>query len=255
MTNHNAYDGYLRWKAWDSQSFGEFSKADAAYFASEMRAAGQSTHPPLRILEIGFGQGRFARWAIAQGHEYVGTEILPELVASAQTAGITTIAPSEIKNRVPASSLDLVVAFDVLEHLELSNILDHLRLFRELLKPGGCVLARIPSGDSPFGRATQYGDITHRVVLGSFAIGQIAELSGLTVRRISAPTIPLLGVGIKQSIRRLGIKLLQDAITGLIRMTFHFNCKTVVNASMVFVLSRPLDAIAPANSNPTKGNL
>jgi hypothetical protein len=137
------------------------------------------------------------------------------------------------------ATLDLVVAFDVLEQLDLNVLLERLRLFRDLLKPGGCLLARTPSGDSPFGRAMQYGDITHRVVLGSSAVEQIAGLCGFDVRRIGAPAIPISGVPFITGARRLGLRLLQQALTALVRLAFHSNRKTVIDAAMVFVLCRP----------------
>jgi SAM-dependent methyltransferase len=242
MAGYKDYDGYRHWKGWISEDFGLLSKDNAAYFRSETQRTGLTISSPIRILELGFGNGQFARWAITQGHEYIGAEIIQDLVQLAVASGISAIDARDIEAKIRPSSVDLVVAFDVFEHMELGALLNQLRLCRELLKPGGCVLARVPSGDSPFGRATQYGDITHRIVLGSSAIRQIADASGFTVRYIGAPAIPMWGVGVVAAVRRLAVRLLQEIFTKIIRVGFHSNADTVVNASMVFVLTRPSDA-------------
>jgi SAM-dependent methyltransferase len=239
MGDHREYGGYRRWKNWASQSFGDYSKSDAAYFSAELRAAGLLTGSPLKILELGFGHGHFAGWAIAQGHNYTGVEIIEDLVELARATGIPTVQSGEVRDRFTPATLDLVVAFDVLEHLDLNVLLEQLRLFRDLLKPGGCLLARTPSGDSPFGRAMQYGDITHRLVLGSSAVEQIAGLCGFDVRRIGAPALPISGVPVITGVRRVGLRILQQVLTALVRLAFHSNRKTVIDAAMVFVLCRP----------------
>ena len=41
----------------------------------------------LRILEVGFGSGRFLDWAQAQGMTTAGVEIIPECVEAARARG------------------------------------------------------------------------------------------------------------------------------------------------------------------------
>jgi 2-polyprenyl-3-methyl-5-hydroxy-6-metoxy-1,4-benzoquinol methylase len=76
---------------------------------------------------------------------------------------------------------DLIVAFDVLEHLTVEEIVDLLRFAASLLNPGGRLLARFPNGASPFGAFYQTGDVTHVTVLSAGRIRQIGLSAGLSL--------------------------------------------------------------------------
>ena len=84
----------------------------------------------------------------------------------------------EIYQDIPGQ-FDLIVLFDVLEHLSLSEIVASFKIFSHLLTPSGKVLARFPNGGSPFGRLHQYGDATHQTVLTGSLIHQIALTAGM----------------------------------------------------------------------------
>ena len=58
---------YAEWKGWNSESFGTCSAADEVYFAAELRRAGVEAVDGSYILELGFGNGTFAAWALKQG--------------------------------------------------------------------------------------------------------------------------------------------------------------------------------------------
>src|SRR5205823_2218521 len=126
--------------------------------------------------------------SIKRGWRWIGLEENTALVNRARksklSAHSTQTDPSSI---CEAGSLDLVVAMDVLEHLDLHSIQKVLTFAMELLRPGGFVLARVPSGDSPFGRALAHGDITHRTTLGSSAVLQLSGLHGFNVASIQSP--------------------------------------------------------------------
>src|SRR5579872_5167424 len=109
------YAGYRDWKHW--QDFGKLSTVDARYFRRELRKL-----PPLsgmRVLEVGFGNGNFLAFARDQGAEVCGTEMIPELAALATRAGFKVLGEQEVfADKGLADSFDLVVAFDVIEHLD-----------------------------------------------------------------------------------------------------------------------------------------
>jgi len=56
---------------------------------------------------------------------------------------------------------DVIVVFDVLEHLTLEEILIFLDRAKQLLVTGGVIIARVPNCASPYGLAYQNGDFTH----------------------------------------------------------------------------------------------
>lgn len=66
-----------------------------------------------------------------------------------------------------AGKLDLVVAFDVMEHMTREQLLVLFDTLAALLKSGGHVLARFPNAQSPLGCVTQNGDWTHRSALSA----------------------------------------------------------------------------------------
>jgi 2-polyprenyl-3-methyl-5-hydroxy-6-metoxy-1,4-benzoquinol methylase len=170
------YDDYVAFKSWDEKRTPMLDEI----FAIEAGRAGIT--PPAAALEIGFGPGHFLDWAAAQGYRTTGVEIIASLVDSAVRRGHRALLglPREVLD--PAvDRFDLVVAFDVLEHMTVDEILDFLRFAASLLNPGGRFLARFPNGASPFGAYYQTGDVTHVTVLSAGRIRQIGLSAGLSL--------------------------------------------------------------------------
>lgn len=237
-----SYQGYECWKNWSKATFGTWSSADAAYFSAELRRCGIVSTANARVLEIGFGNGAFAGYVLSKGGAYVGSEINETLIERAREFGLN-IFEDDIMNLIGTAKLesfDAVVAFDVLEHLVAEDIGLFLLGAHRLLRPGGILLARVPSGDSPFGRAIFHGDITHRSALGSSAVRQLASQTGFEVMDIGPPRFPIPGLGPVRAIRRGGIRLAQMLIARFINLVFHDGQPRVITANLVFVLRKPV---------------
>jgi len=239
----SSYDGYEDWKGWEERAFGSWSTADGAYFLAELRRAGIHSCAALRFYELGFGNGEFAGYARSMGGEYFGSELNDALLKRAKAFGLDVLEGGieQARERCEGGSFDVVVAFDVLEHLDVPEIRSFLMHAGELLRQGGIVLARVPSGDSPFGRAIFHGDITHRTALGSSAVLQLASQTGFEVADIGPPRLPMLGLGPVRAIRRGGVRLAQTIITRFINLVFHDGRPRVITANMVFVLRKPVE--------------
>jgi 2-polyprenyl-3-methyl-5-hydroxy-6-metoxy-1,4-benzoquinol methylase len=240
--NSNSYQGYEGWKQWAKATFGSWSTVDAAYFSAELRRAGIESCKNLRIYEIGFGNGAFAGYLCAMGGQYFGSELNGVLVERATEFGLN-VFEGGIKQALETAepkSFDAVVALDVLEHLDIADIKSFLLDAAELLRPGGVVLARVPSGDSPFGRAIFHGDITHRTALGSSAVRQLASQTGFEVTDIGPPRLPIFGFGPVRALRRGAIRLAQTIIARFINLVFHDGQPRVITANLVFVLKKPV---------------
>ena len=154
-------DVYLEWKAWKGSEFGHFEPEDALYFTKELQTSHVPSIPTLRVGELGYGNGEFAGWARKSGGNWVGREAIPELQERAIDAGFEVIAPdADFSNPYGPEAFDLMVAFDVLEHLEVEAIRSFLNEAKIALRPGGILLLRLPSGDSPFSAAIFRGDLT-----------------------------------------------------------------------------------------------
>ena len=233
------YEGYEAWKRWPAEEFARFDEADRAYFEAEFAAAGLRPVAPSNILELGFGNGAFAGWARSRGFSYTGVEQSAELVRRAREAGFRALSTSDdLWTALAEHSLDVVVAFDVFEHLGLDDLRSLLSTLRGKLVAGGVVLARVPSGDSPFGRAILHGDLTHRTALGSSAVHQLAVLCGLEVVAIRPPQLPVRGLGLRRGARRLALRGAQNFVGRAINLAFHDGEPRVITANMVFTLRR-----------------
>ena len=234
--SHTVNRAYINWKDWDESKFGSFTELDALYFFQELKSAGVILNSNLKILEIGFGNGVFAGWAKANGFDYLGTKINPELVQRAGKQGISAIASTaDLRDILSQKTFDAIVSFDVIEHLSLNDIIKLLEQIHCLLKAGGVFIARIPSGDSPFSGPLKYGDITHRTILGSGAISQLAAMTGFDLVQVRSPVLPVRNIGMLRALRRIGVILVQKIVGKLIRVAFQDNRRSVISSNMIFV--------------------
>jgi 2-polyprenyl-3-methyl-5-hydroxy-6-metoxy-1,4-benzoquinol methylase len=114
---------YLRWKEWGVHNFARLSNYDKRYFDAELKglpiASGSS---PLQILEIGFGNGKFLQYCLDCGWDISGTEINPLLIEIAKEKGFHTVLSGNLLE-LTDRQFDLVVAFDVLEHIPQDEII------------------------------------------------------------------------------------------------------------------------------------
>lgn len=172
------YAHYEAWKSWGGQTD---AKDWSDIFRREVARAGVAA--PARILEIGFGEGRFLDWAEENGFEVCGIEQLEEQCATAKGRGHQVYCGSAttVLERI-TGSFDLIVLFDVCEHLTVPELVDLFAAVRPRLAPNGAVLARFPNGGSPFGGVAQHGDATHVTTLTGSKIDQIGQVSGLRLR-------------------------------------------------------------------------
>jgi len=232
------FDDYRAWKSWDAEGFARVDTVQARYFEAEFAACGLALRPGLKLLEIGFGAASLAAWAKARDWRYSGTELDPELVLRARAMGFDAHeAGASLAAIAPEDPFDLIVAFDVLEHLTLDQIGDLLAQSRGRLGPAGLFVARFPSGDSPFSRAIQNGDVTHQTTIGSGMVEQLALAGGFEVMQIRGPVFPLTGMGLKRLVRRLPVAMARALIGSILRLAYFDNDPhRVLEPNMVVVL-------------------
>ena len=185
QSNESRYDqSYLAWKSWGA-GFGKFSKEEDVYFTGEIGLLEFCGNETATVLEIGFGNGTFLAWSKANGRHCDGLELNSALVNLGRSKGFSVYQQLD---EIPEIQLyDLIVAFDVLEHIPDHGLPDFIASVASRLAPDGLILLRFPNGDSPFGRMYQNGDITHRSVIGSHKIRQLATLGGFSYCCTRAP--------------------------------------------------------------------
>lgn len=230
---------YREWKGWTDESFGCCTRSLAASFEDELALCGLRGVPGCRVLELGFGNGAFAAWASGRGMEYSGTEVNSVLVDRGRAHGYDVhLEDAAFAGRFSPDSFDVVVAFDVLEHLSPEALAGCLQQVRRCLRPGGLLLARVPSGDSPFSRAIQHGDLTHLTTLGSSAVEQLAGANGFEVLQLREPAYPLRGGGVLSAVRRATVRVVRAVSYPLIAAVFMGGGSPVLTPNMVFVLRK-----------------
>ena len=232
-------DAYRDWKSWDADRFGDLKPESRRYFEAELERSGIRLSAANRVLEIGFGNGDFASFCREIGCSYSATEIDPELVERAKASGFDAhLAPEDLAATFDGQHFDLITCFDVLEHLTQEQITAMLAQFRTLLSDQGRVLARFPSGDSPFSVAMYNGDITHRSWIGRGAVLQYCVATGLEALQIRHPALPIIGLGAKRLLRRAPIAAARWLIRKFVQTVYYDGQPRVVDPNMVIVLGK-----------------
>ncbi len=138
----------------------------------------------VRILELGCGSGELIAYLHAQGYCHVtGVDTSTEQVALARGLGRETIEQADVFDALhqrPSSSLDVVVAFDVVEHLSKPEVLPLFEEVCRVVAPGGRFLIHTINGESPFFGRIRYGDFTHEVAFTSRSMRQLLLYAGFT---------------------------------------------------------------------------
>jgi SAM-dependent methyltransferase len=191
----------------------------------------------ISVLEIGFGNGEFAGWVRDSGARYVGTELIGDLVRQGVQAGFDVRDANEpLDGFLSEQSIDLVVAFDVFEHFDADELRRALHSAYRALRPAGRLIARVPSGDSPFSGAIQHGDATHRLIIGSSMVQQFAGETGFGVHSVREPVFPLQGLGARTFLRRAAVRGIQRLTFPFLTRAFMGGGQPVLTPDMVFVL-------------------
>lgn len=164
--------GYQEWKKWDDLFVCD--DTERRYFENEFAGIELAGKP---ILEIGFGNGSFLRWAKDRQATVVGCELIEPICAAGKAQGYDTRYGDIRETVIPGQeSFDLVVAFDVLEHIPPVELVDFVKFIRSVMNPGARFLVRVPNGQSPFGLINQYGDMTHINILSKGRFEQLAPM-------------------------------------------------------------------------------
>lgn len=159
----------------------------------------------IKILEIGAGHGAFGYFMHLHGYtDYVGIDGSIEQVEASKKLGIKGIKYGnlieELKN-TQDGSIDLIIAFDVIEHFtkqELSDLIDDI--FR-VLKKDGAVITHQPNAEGVFGNMIRYGDYTHEQSFTRESISQIFLSSGFS-KVESFEDVPI-AHGLKSGLRNI----------------------------------------------------
>lgn len=224
---------YKEWKNWHSENFASASEEEKLYFKKLIKKFKLGEN--LEVLEIGFGNGAFLDFSNSVGWSISGVELIGQLVDRAiqnkykAFQGIDAI-PSQNK-------YDLIVAFDVLEHIESNQILNFFEKIKDLLNPSGILIVRVPNGSSPFGLSNQHGDITHHTIITESKMGYWVNCVNLELN-FKGGDIYLINNGKKIKIPiRMFKRILQLLIERLVRWIYSPQSKGFLSSNSLYVIS------------------
>jgi SAM-dependent methyltransferase len=176
-----------------------------------------------KILDLGCGEGGFLRALRVQGYtDLAGIDRSPEQVAVAARRGEPGVRLGDVlvdAAALPDASHDVVIAFDVIEHLKRDELLTLADNVRRALRPGGRWVLHLPNAESPFFGRIRYGDITHEQAFTRVSLRQILLAAGFASVTCyeDAPVVH----GVKSAARfavwkmiRLGLRIYLAAETG-----------------------------------------
>jgi 2-polyprenyl-3-methyl-5-hydroxy-6-metoxy-1,4-benzoquinol methylase len=136
------------------------------------------------ILDLGCGHGTLVHFAQLAGYcNAQGVDVSGQQVELAHKLGIANIQQGDLMEKLkamPPSSLDSVIAFDVIEHFTKDELIDLVDAVHRVLKPNGCWIIHAPNANSPFVGAVRYGDFTHEQAFTPSSLQQLLKASGFS---------------------------------------------------------------------------
>ncbi len=222
---------YEDWKNWSELNFAEASVEENLYF-SKLRKKFKLSND-LDVLEIGYGNGSFLDFSRTIGWNVSGVEVIPELInrASQQNFEVFTNI-DDVQKRY-----DLIVAFDVLEHIKSEDFLFFLEKIKKCLNSNGAFIFRTPNGSSPLGLANQHGDATHVNIFTESKMHYWTNSSNLNLNYYGGDIFLVYNRKILKTPFRLIKRILQILIEGMVRWIFSPLSKCVLFSNSLYKLT------------------
>ena len=173
--------------------------------------------PPGRdatILDIGCGHGAILYALQQAGYDNArGVDGSGEQVHAAARLGIHGVVQGDLMETLRESadaSLDVVIAFDVIEHFTKAELIPLVDQVQRVLKPGGRLVVHAPNGESPFSNRVRFGDYTHEQAFTRVSLGQVLLASGFA--QVKTYEDRPIAHGIASSVRTVLWRLIRVAL-------------------------------------------
>ncbi len=200
-------------------------EANLANFRARARAYNQQlgnllpTNKIARIADLGCGSGSIVWWLQARGYSNaMGVDISTEQVKVAHSLGVETVQQGNILDFLEEekADFDVLIARDVIEHLDKETAFQFVVACRKKLKQGGVLILQMPNAESPFFGRIRYGDFTHEFALTPSSARQILFAAGFSTIHVQPARPPV--TGIRSLLRYLVWRLIEPLIKGFIKI-------------------------------------
>lgn len=128
------------------------------------------------IIEVGCGNGRYLAHLKELGFtNLVGIDLSETQLAFARNElELDCVFQAEANEWMKSKHecYDVIFCLDVLEHLELSDLIELTKSFSCALKPGGKIIVQVPNSLSPFSPIF-HGDLTHKRAFTKSSLRQL----------------------------------------------------------------------------------
>jgi SAM-dependent methyltransferase len=216
VTDYRArvYDRYssARHEQLAPESFGQ-AKSGAPYLR-RLIAQHFPADRSARVLDLGCGHGTLLHFAQLAGYTNLeGVDRSPEQVEAAHRLGLRNVREGDVMQELrdhPDDSLDVVIAFDLIEHFRRDELLELVDEVRRVLRPGGRWIIHTPNAESPFFGRIRYGDLTHEEAFTRTSIGQLLLSSGFADVK-SYEDRPVVH-GVKSAMRAAAWRVIRSAL-------------------------------------------
>jgi 2-polyprenyl-3-methyl-5-hydroxy-6-metoxy-1,4-benzoquinol methylase len=136
----------------------------------------------LKIIDLACGPGALLYFLELAGYRNIqGVDISDEQIAVARRVGVRSASCASLEECLDSqadSSVDVILAIDILEHFTPPQIMEILRSIRRVLKPGGRCVVHVPNGEAINGMNFFYGDLTHETALTKGSAKQLFRVAG-----------------------------------------------------------------------------
>jgi SAM-dependent methyltransferase len=204
---------YLRWHDDTDDHFASMASGFARKLEPLLPA-----QRSVRILEVGCGMG-FALGGLQQlgYHDIRGIDADRGQIAAATRRGLpVSHVPIALSNEFFAENIDgfdIVMCFDVLEHIPVSDQLAFLRQLHATLKAGGRLICQVPNANSGIASRFRYNDWTHHCSFSDASLDFVLHNAGfidISIREANPIVRP-----------RLPFILRRGVMHWLLRRAFH----------------------------------
>ena len=132
-----------------------------------------------KILDIACGAGHFLYFLQKTGYlNSSGIDISKEMLEHASKMGVKNIQHADLFKYLTAYNqhFDLIIANDIIEHLNKNEVLRLLDLIYSSLDPEGCVLITCPNAQSLFGNSARFCCFTHEQAFTPTSMSQVMRI-------------------------------------------------------------------------------